>query len=99
VKAWVATNLNGEDGLQLQELPSPTCDSTQIRIAYGMSAIKDPAMNHANFGQLFTWHAEGRLHVHIGDVAGFGELPQACARMYAGSAIGKTVVEIDPRTS
>jgi NADPH:quinone reductase len=69
-----------------------------IGVAYGMSAIKDPAMNDANFSQLFAWHDQGHLRVHIGEVADFGELPRACARMYAGSAIGKTVVEIDPRT-
>jgi NADPH2:quinone reductase len=68
-----------------------------IGVAYGMSAIKDPAMNRANFGQLFAWYDAGQLRAHIGNVAGFGELPRACAQMYAGSAIGKTVVEIDPR--
>jgi NADPH2:quinone reductase len=33
VKAWVATTLDGEDGLELQELASLQCGSEQIRIA------------------------------------------------------------------
>ena len=68
-----------------------------IGVAYGMSAIKDPAMNRANFGQLFAWHDAGKLRAHIGDIASFGELPRACVQMFAGSAIGKTVIQIEPR--
>jgi len=67
-----------------------------IGVAFGMSALKDPAMNRANFGQLFAWYDAGQLRVHLGDVAPFDELRHACAQMYAGSAIGKTVIEIDP---
>ena len=68
-----------------------------VGVAYGMSAIKDPAMNRANFDQLFTWYDTGQLRAHIGNVADFGELRRACAQMYAGSALGKTVIEIEPR--
>jgi NADPH2:quinone reductase len=67
-----------------------------IGVAYGMSAIKDPAMNRANFDQLFAWYTAGQLRAHIGSVATFGELRGACAQMYAGTAIGKTVIEIEP---
>jgi NADPH2:quinone reductase len=67
-----------------------------IGVAYGMSAIKDPAMNRANFDQLFAWYDAGQLRVHIGNVVTFGELRGACAQMYAGTAIGKTVIEIEP---
>jgi NADPH:quinone reductase len=67
-----------------------------IGVAYGMSAIKDPAMNRANFDQLFAWYDAGKLRIHIGNVADFGELRRACAQMYAGTAIGKTVIEIGP---
>jgi NADPH2:quinone reductase len=69
-----------------------------IGVAYGMSAIKDPAMNRANFAQLFAWYDAGQLRAHIGNVAAFGELRRSCAQMYAGSALGKTVIEIEPRT-
>jgi NADPH:quinone reductase len=68
-----------------------------IGVAFGMSALKDPAMNRANFDQLFAWYNAGELRVHIGDVVPFGELRRACAQMYAGSAIGKTVIHIEPR--
>jgi NADPH:quinone reductase len=68
-----------------------------IGVAYGMSAIKDPAMNRANFGQLFSWYDAGQLGTHIGNAVSFGELRRACAQMYAGSAIGKTAIEIEPR--
>jgi NADPH:quinone reductase len=67
-----------------------------IGVAYGMSAIKDPAMNRANFDQLFGWFDVGQLRVHIGNIVTFGELRRACAQMFAGSAIGKTVIEIEP---
>jgi NADPH:quinone reductase len=68
-----------------------------IGVAYGMSAIKDPTMNRANFDQLFAWYDAGQLRAHIGDVTTFGELRRACAQLYAGSAIGKTVIQIEPR--
>jgi NADPH2:quinone reductase len=67
-----------------------------IGVAYGMSAMKDPAVNRANFSQLFAWYTAGQLRTHIGSVATFGELRRACAQMHAGSAIGKTVIEIEP---
>jgi NADPH2:quinone reductase len=68
-----------------------------IGVAYGMSAINDPAMNRANFDQLFAWYDAGKLRAHIGDVAPFGELRRACTQMYAGSTIGKTVIQFEPR--
>ena len=67
-----------------------------IGVAYGMSAIKDPAMNRANFDQLFAWYDVGQLRVHLGHVVTFGELQGACAQIHAGTAIGKTVIEIEP---
>jgi NADPH2:quinone reductase len=42
MKAWVATSLDGEDGLQLQELPSPQCGSEQIRITNHAVALNFP---------------------------------------------------------
>jgi NADPH2:quinone reductase len=68
-----------------------------IRVAYGMSAIKDPATNLASLGQLFAWHDEAHLHARIGNLATFSELRRACAQMYPGNAIGKTVSQIEPR--
>jgi NADPH2:quinone reductase len=68
-----------------------------VGVAFGMSAIKDPAMNHANFQQLFDWYDEVPLRTQVGDIADFGDLPRACAQLYAGQAIGKTVIERKPR--
>jgi NADPH2:quinone reductase len=65
-----------------------------VGVAFGMSAIKDPAMNATNFRQLFGWFGDGSLHPHVGDVVAFDDLPRACADLYAGRAIGKTVIEL-----
>ena len=70
-----------------------------VGVAYGMSAIKDPATNDANFRQLFRWYGEGRLRPHLGQVTTFDRLPDACADLYAGRAIGKTVIEISHETA
>jgi NADPH2:quinone reductase len=63
-----------------------------IGVAYGMSAIADPGMNHENFDQLFRWYGEGRLKPHIGRTCSCDEMPDALREMYAGQALGKTVV-------
>jgi NADPH2:quinone reductase len=68
-----------------------------VGVAFGMSVIKDPALNHANFQQLFDWYDEGLVRTEVGDIADFGDLPRACAQLYAGQAIGKTVIERKPR--
>lgn len=70
-----------------------------VGVAYGMSALKDPAMNDANFSQLFEWYSNGKLPAHIGTIVGFAELKHACAQLFAGSALGKTVVEIETSQS
>jgi NADPH2:quinone reductase len=69
-----------------------------VGVAFGMSAIKDPATNEANFQQLFTWYRQGELRPHLGRVATFDQVPRACAELYDGRAIGKTVIEIPPET-
>ncbi|BBX63304.1 NADPH:quinone oxidoreductase [Mycobacterium saskatchewanense] len=66
-----------------------------VGVAYGMSALKDPAMNESNFNQLFDWYSRGKLPAHLGTVVGFGELKHACEELFAGSALGKTVIEIE----
>jgi len=42
MKAWVCTELNGEDGLVLQDLPSPPCGPKQIRVAVSHAALNFP---------------------------------------------------------
>jgi NADPH:quinone reductase len=51
-----------------------------VGVAFGMSAIKDPAMNRANFRQLFDWFDEGSLRPTAGDVLSFGDLPPGLCR-------------------
>src|SRR5690606_2376158 len=54
------------------EVPSITLNQTILKsisvvgIAYGASAIVDPAGNRALFGQLFDWYRDGKVRPHIG---------------------------------
>lgn len=65
-----------------------------IGVAYGMSAIKDPAMNEANFQQLFRWYGEGKLQPAIGHRYRIEELPSALAEIYRGETLGKSVIAL-----
>jgi NADPH:quinone reductase len=42
VRAWVATTLDGESGLRVQDLPSPPCGANQVRIANHAAALNFP---------------------------------------------------------
>jgi NADPH:quinone reductase len=42
VRAWVATTLDGEDGLRIHDLPSPPCGAEQVRIANHAAALNFP---------------------------------------------------------
>lgn len=64
-----------------------------IGVAYGMSAIRDPAMNAGNFAQMFEWYRDGKLKPYIGKRYPFAQLQEACAELYQGKAVGKTVIE------
>lgn len=64
-----------------------------IGVAYGMSAIKDPAMNNANVAQLLDWYLQGLLKPNIGRRCTLEELPDAIRMMHASKTIGKTVVD------
>lgn len=63
-----------------------------VGVAYGMSAAKDPAMNMGNFMQLFEWYEQGLIKPMIGGRYVCDELPDALREMYAGDAVGKSVV-------
>ncbi|MFT4615533.1 MAG: NADPH2:quinone reductase [Bacteroidia bacterium] len=64
-----------------------------VGVAYGMSAIADPAMNARNFEQLFDWFEQGLLKPALGKTYACGQLPDALREMGAGQTLGKTVVE------
>jgi NADPH:quinone reductase len=66
-----------------------------IGVAFGMSAIKDPQNHRDNFELMFDWYRTGALRVAPVDAAPFSALPQACARMRAGQAIGKLILSTD----
>ncbi len=66
-----------------------------VGVAYGMSAIKDPAMNAENFERLFDWYEQGLLQPHIGHHYACEQLPDALREMHAGRALGKTVVSFN----
>lgn len=63
-----------------------------VGVAYGMSAIADPATNQANFKQLFDWYQQGLVKPAIGRVYATGETPLALAELYAGKALGKSII-------
>lgn len=63
-----------------------------VGVAYGMSAIHDPAMNAANFRQLFNWYEQGLLRPDIGNRYACAALPDALREMHAGKVLGKSVV-------
>lgn len=64
-----------------------------IGVAYGMSAIKDPEMNAENFKQLFSWYQQGLIKPSIGKQYSKNDIQAALAELYAGQAIGKTVID------
>lgn len=64
-----------------------------IGVAYGMSAINDPAMNEGNFTQLFQWYEQGLLKPYIGRQYTLEQLPDACRELHEGMAMGKTLVK------
>jgi NADPH:quinone reductase len=66
-----------------------------IGVAFGMSAMKDPETNRDNFATLFDWYRNGQLRVAPVSTVPFTAVPEACARLYAGAAVGKIVAEID----
>jgi len=67
-----------------------------VGVAYGLSAIKDPAANTANFRQLFDWYSEGRIKPHVGSLYSLEALPEACTALRERRATGKTVITFAP---
>ncbi len=63
-----------------------------IGVAFGMSAINDPAMNAENFARLFDWYEQGLVKPLVSETYSIEQLPEAMAGLYAGNAIGKLVV-------
>jgi NADPH2:quinone reductase len=65
-----------------------------VGVAYGLSAIRDPACNAADFRQLFSWYEEGLVRPSIGHRFPLGEVEAAMRVVYERRALGKVVVEM-----
>lgn len=65
-----------------------------IGIAYGASAIVDPASNRALFAQLFAWYEEGRLTPHIGARFPLARAADAVRLVHDRAALGKVVIDV-----
>jgi NADPH:quinone reductase len=63
-----------------------------VGVAYGASAIVDPARNRALFAQLFTLFEEGRIAPHIGATFPFEQAADAVRTLRDRKAMGKTVI-------
>jgi NADPH2:quinone reductase len=65
-----------------------------VGVAYGASAIVDPATNDAAFAQLFAWYEEGRVRPHVGHRFPLAQGAAAVATLHDRAALGKVVIEI-----
>jgi NADPH2:quinone reductase len=67
-----------------------------IGVAYGMSAIADPAANEKDFQQLFAWYREGRVAPRISARFPLHETSEALRTVSERRAVGKVVIEMPP---
>ena len=66
-----------------------------VGVAYGMSAIIDPATNRARFERLFAWYREGKVTPHIGHRFPLEQAADAIRVLGARQALGKVVIEVN----
>jgi NADPH2:quinone reductase len=67
---------------------------TIVGVAYGMSAILDPAANAEDFAQLFDWYCQGLVKPAIGHHFPLAQTAQALRTVFERRALGKVVVEM-----
>jgi NADPH2:quinone reductase len=67
-----------------------------VGVAYGASAIVDPAGNDALFAQLFDWYRQGKVRPHIGGRFDLEHGADAIRTVGERRALGKVVVELRP---
>ena len=65
-----------------------------IGVAYGMSAIADPAGNAEDFAQLFAWYRQGLVTPAIGHRFPLAEAADAMRVVFERRALGKVVIEM-----
>lgn len=63
-----------------------------VGVAYGASAIADPAANRALFQRLFGWYEAGSLRPHIGATFPFEHAADAVRSLHDRTALGKVVI-------
>jgi NADPH2:quinone reductase len=64
-----------------------------IGVAYGASAIADPAGNRALFARLFEWYEAGAIRPHLGARFPFERGADAVRMVHDRAALGKVVIE------
>lgn len=67
-----------------------------VGIAYGASAIVDPAGNRALFAQLFDWYRSGDVRPHIGGRFPLDAGADAMRTVRERRALGKIVIDVQP---
>jgi len=65
-----------------------------IGVAYGASAIIDPAANQQRFARIFEWYRSGKVRPHIGHRFPLDQGADAVRVVTERRAMGKTVIEI-----
>jgi NADPH2:quinone reductase len=65
-----------------------------VGIAYGMSAIAEPAANAEDFAQLFAWYRQGLVTPAIGHRFPLAGAAEAMRVVYERRALGKVVIEM-----
>ncbi len=65
-----------------------------VGVAYGMSAIADPAANAEDFAQLFSWYEQGLVKPAIGHRFALAGAAEAMRVVFERRALGKVVIEM-----
>jgi NADPH:quinone reductase len=65
-----------------------------VGVAYGASAIADPASNRELFARLFDWYRDGKVVPYIGRRFPLADAAAAIRTMHDRDALGKIVIEL-----
>jgi NADPH2:quinone reductase len=65
-----------------------------VGVAYGMSALADPAANVEDFEQLFAWYRKGLVKPAIGHRFPLADAAEAMRVVFERRALGKVVIEM-----